>query len=313
MWRQIQRRNFTRLEPFLSYLELEGKVPTSASFPLNVPMRLAQKIKKKDWHDPILLQFLPSFEEEKVSPLFLLDPVHDAEFQKTPKLLHKYQGRALLLCSSACAMHCRYCFRKNSSYETARGFEEELAEIQRDPTLHEILLSGGDPLSLGEVQLGELLRGLDAIDHVKRLRFHTRFPIGIPERIDAPFLEQLAGCKKQVIFVIHVNHVRELDEEIVARLKAIQRLGIPVLSQSVLLKGVNDRLETLCELFEGLIGWGILPYYLHQLDRVQGAEHFEVSEEEGKRLMAQLQERLPGYGVPRYVKEEPHKAHKTSV
>jgi EF-P beta-lysylation protein EpmB len=319
LWRQLQRRNFTNWQTLLSFLELNpeeasNKILASSKFPLNLPLRLAEKIKKNSWEDPVLLQFLPSLEEEKPSRLFVLDPVADTQFQKTPKLLHKYLGRALLLCSSACAMHCRYCFRRHYDYETSKGqFEEELQKIREDDSLSEILLSGGDPLSLGDTQLGNLLTALENIPHVKRIRFHTRFPVGIPERIDSSFLELLASCKKQVIFVIHTNHANELDADLFERLKQIQKLGIPVLTQSVLLKGINDTVEALQTLFETLIDNGVLPYYLHQLDRVQGAVHFEVSEEEGKKLMKELQKRLPGYAVPKYVKEEAHQPHKTVI
>ncbi len=315
LWRQLQRHNFTDWQTLLSFLELNTQTAkVSSPFPLNLPFRLASKIKKKSWEDPVLLQFLPSLEEGKHSPLFVLDPVADTQFQKTPKLLHKYLGRALLLCTSACAMHCRYCFRRHYDYETSkRQFEEELKEIEKDTSLSEILLSGGDPLSLGDTQLENLLAALGDIPHVKRIRFHTRFPIGIPERIDPSFLKLLSSCKKQILFVLHTNHANELDAEIFERLKQIQKLGVPVLSQSVLLKGVNDTVEALQALFETLIDHGILPYYLHQLDRVQGAAHFEVSEEEGKKLMRELQKRLPGYAVPKYVKEEAHQPHKSMI
>lgn len=319
LWRQIQRLNFTDWRKFIHYLEFEEEealkvVQKRSAFPLNVPLRLAQKIKKKNWQDPLLLQFLPVLEEEKSSTLFVLDPVSDASFQKTPKLLHKYNGRALLVCTSACAMHCRYCFRRHYEYETTvKTFEPELAAIRADPSLTEILLSGGDPLSLSDHDLGNLLRNLGAIPHVKRIRFHTRFPIGIPERITDAFLALLASCTQQVMFVIHCNHVDELDPTIFDALKKVQRLGIPLLSQSVLLKGVNDSLETLCNLFEALIDQGILPYYLHQLDRVQGAAHFEVEQDVGQQLIRELQSRLPGYAIPKYVREEPFKPHKTLI
>lgn len=316
-WRQIQRLNFTDWYKFICYLgfdaeEAERIVQKRSSFPLNVPLRLAEKMEKKNWKDPLLLQFLPTLQEEQSSALFVLDPVADLSFQKTPKLLHKYNGRALLVCTSACAMHCRYCFRRHYDYETTtKTFEPELAAISADTSLTEILLSGGDPLSLSDADLAGLIRRLGAIPHVKRIRFHTRFPMGIPERITEAFLALLASCAQQVIFVIHCNHVNELDPAICAALKQIQRLGIPLLSQSVLLKGVNDSVDALYQLFETLINQGILPYYIHQLDRVQGAAHFEVAPEVGLQLMKELQCRLPGYALPKYVQEEPFTPHKT--
>jgi len=269
---------------------------------------------KGDWEDPLLRQFLPTLKEQEVSPLFLLDPVRDQEVRKAPKLLHKYYGRALLVTTGACAMHCRYCFRQHFDYATSdKMFEEELQEIANTPSLSEVLLSGGDPLSLSNANLQALLEGLDQIPHIKRLRFHTRFPIGIPERIDTGFLELLASLKSQVVFVVHCNHPSELDEEIFIRLKRIQQLGIPLLSQAVLLKGVNDDVETLAKLFMLQVDHGIIPYHLHQLDRVQGAAHFEVTKEEGRRLMAELELKVPGYALPKYVQDIPGKAHKTQI
>ncbi len=309
LWRQIQRENFTDWKKLLAFLQLdiadaESTVLPHSKFPLNVPQRLAQKISKALWTDPILRQFLPTTEELKTSPLFVLDPIGDGPSRKKPKLLHKYHGRALLVCTSACAMHCRYCFRQHFDYETSdKLFLEELKEIAREPSISEVLLSGGDPLSLSDAQLQHLLNALSTIPHVKRIRFHTRFPMGIPERIDESFLKLLASCCKQIIFVIHCNHPREFDEEIFQRLKKVQQLGIPVLTQSVLLRGINDDLQTLKNLCMLLVDNGIIPYYLHQLDRVQGAVHFEVSEEEGKSLMNQLGALLPAYAIPKYVKE----------
>ena len=316
LWRKIQRDNFTDWKKLLTFLELpwDGPVLHHSKFPLNVPLRLAQKIVKGTWDDPLLHQFLPTVEEFKSSPLFVLDPVGDGAFRKQPKLLHKYHGRALLVCTSACAMHCRYCFRQHFDYETSdKLFEEELKEIARSPSISEILLSGGDPLSLSDAQLQRLLDELGKIPHLKRIRFHTRFPMGIPERIDESFLQLLASCKKQIIFLIHCNHPNEFDEEIWRRLKQVQLLGIPILTQTVLLRKINDNVETLKNLFELLIDHGILPYYLHQLDRVQGAVHFEVSEEEGKQLMSQLGALLPGYAIPKYVRETPYLLSKTLI
>jgi EF-P beta-lysylation protein EpmB len=319
LWRQIQRENFTDWKKLVNFLQLDTKTAEAAllthcSFPLNLPLRLAKKIRLNCWNDPILIQFLPLKQEEEESPLFVLDPVEDKAFRKTPKLLHKYHSRALLLSTSACAMHCRYCFRRHFDYETSdKQFEKELEEIRLDSSLSEILLSGGDPLSLSNRQLEEILKELDKIPHLKRIRFHTRFPLGIPERVDADFLKLLKSCKKQIIFVIHCNHAQEFDKEIIESLRCIQLLGIPILSQSVLLKGVNDHADVLEELFLLLIDNGILPYYLHQLDRVQGSQHFEVPETIGKELIKELQKRLPGYAVPKYVKEEAHLPHKTVV
>lgn len=318
LWREIQRQNFTKLNDLADYLALDQQkrffLCQTPSFPLYVPRRIAAKMAKNDLQDPILKQFLPTIYEETSSDGFALDPVADHCFQKEKKLLQKYPGRALLLTTSACAMHCRFCFRQNFPYERQRhGFEEELQLISEDDSLSEIILSGGDPLSLDDRILSSLMHDLDSIAHIKRIRFHTRFPIGIPERIDQNFLEILAASSKQIIFIIHANHFSEFDEDIFAALKEIQKLAIPVLCQTVLLKGINDDYETLKTLFEGIVDRGILPYYLHQLDRVRGSAHFEADEGKMKELIVNLRENLSGYAVPQYVRENPGEKSKTPL
>ncbi len=317
-WRAIQKTNFNSGKSLVEFLELDAEnareVLERSRFTLNLPRRLAEKIEKNNLDDPILKQFVPLREELVSSVGFSCDPVGDTSSQKTTKLLQKYVGRALLVCTSSCTMHCRYCFRQNFPYDTSdKLFDEELEAIAQDCTLEEIILSGGDPLSLSDLVLQQLLQALTSINHVQRIRFHTRFPIGIPERIDDSFLQILASTKVQIIFVIHVNHPRELDEDVIASLKKIQRLGIPVLNQAVLLKGVNDNLLTLKTLFETLINIGVMPYYLHQLDRVQGTAHFEVEEEVGLSLLEELRGCLPGYAIPQYVREIAGKPSKSAI
>lgn len=307
-WRQIQKDNFTKLEDLGRFLELE--LSYSSSFPLNLPRRLAAKIKKGRLNDPILKQFLPSKEEEHPPPSFLEDPVCDISFQKTPRLLQKYHGRALLIPTSACAMHCRYCFRQNYPYNGNTDFLNELEIIRKDVTIHEVILSGGDPLSLSDEALKRVIESLNKIAHLKLLRFHTRFPIGIPERITDSLLELLKNSRLQIVFIVHVNHPDELDDEIFDALKKVSTLGIPVLCQSVLLAGVNDRAEALKELFLSLASHGIIPYYLHQLDRVKQGHHFEVPVEKGLDLMEKLRRELPGYALPKYVQEIPFESSK---
>jgi EF-P beta-lysylation protein EpmB len=308
LWRQILRTNFLNWEKLADFLQLSVKqreeVEISPQFILNLPLRLAQKMAKGTLEDPIVKQFLPTKQERVLSERFLRDPVGDLFCRPEPKLLHKYEGRALLVCTSACAMHCRYCFRQNFDYDTQdKAFTEEFKYIAQDSTIHEIILSGGDPLSLSDERLKYLLDSIQACPHIRRIRFHTRFPIGIPERIDPSFLKLIEQIEKQVYFVVHINHPNELDEEIFSRLAALQRKGVVVLNQSVLLKGVNNNVETLVALCEKLADRGIIPYYLHQLDRVQGAAHFEVSEKEGMKLMQEISKKLSGYALPRYVRE----------
>ncbi|MGA8164178.1 MAG: KamA family radical SAM protein [Waddliaceae bacterium] len=317
-WRQIQRQNLTSWAALADFLGLDQEqrkhFVDKPRFPLNLPLRLANKIEKGTLEDPILKQFAPSLEELQQTPGFVTDPVGDQLCRRGGKLLHKYKGRVLLVCTSACVMHCRFCFRQNFDYEVNdKTFADELDAIQKDPSIHEVILSGGDPLSLSDRQLGSLLDRLQCIPHIRRLRFHSRFPLGIPERIDAGFLHLMEQQSQTIFFVIHCNHPRELDKDVFASLNGLQRLGIQVLNQHVLLRGVNDNIETLRELCETLIDHGILPYYMHQLDRVQGSAHFEVPQEEGLRLIEQLMTLLPGYGVPKYVREIPQEMSKTPI
>lgn len=307
-WREIQRRNFNRLDQLCDYLELtvsqRKQLCAVPRFPLNLPLRIARKITKGTLDDPLLRQFLPLNEELLEVDGFVNDPVGDAGCVRSSKLLHKYRGRVLLVCTSSCVMHCRFCFRQNFDYDVSdKCFDDELAMISADSTIQEVILSGGDPLSLSNRLLSPLIQSLGAIPHVKKLRFHTRFPIGIPERIDEELLSILEESRLQVWFVLHCNHPRELDDDIFERLTALRKRGVVVLNQAVLLRGVNDDEEILSELCELLTDNGIFPYYLHQLDRVRGAAHFEVPENEGINLVAALRKRLPGYAVPLYVRE----------
>ncbi len=318
LWREIQRKNFTKLPPLLDFLQITDenrqKILQKPRFALNLPYRLALKMKKNELDDPIFRQFIPLKDEKIETSGFSLDPVCDSSFRLTNKLLHKYHGRALLLMTSACAMHCRYCFRQNFPYETEKNsYKSELELLKKDPTIKEIILSGGDPLSLSDEALANLLHALEKIESIQRIRFHTRFPIGIPERIDHSFLDLLQSTQKQIFFIIHTNHPLEIDIDVLSALKKIQRLGIPVLNQSVLLKGVNDDETILLKLSETLVNAGVIPYYLHCLDPVQGAGHFACSEERGLELIRHLQAHSSGFGVPRLAREEPGKSSKTFI
>lgn len=312
------RQNFTKWKELAKFLELsdeqQSEILPLTPFTLNLPKRLAEKVDKRTLDDPILKQFLPTRAETVSSANFLKDPVGDRLASSSPKLLHKYQGRALILSTSSCAMHCRYCFRRNFDYEIVhKGFDNELKLIAADTSLREIILSGGDPLSLSDENLSELLDQLNAIEHIKHIRFHTRFPIGIPERIDSGFLALFSKIKKKVWVVIHSNHPKELDSDVLTALKLLQEKSVILLNQSVLLRGVNDNAETLIELCEKLVDNAIHPYYLHQLDRVEGSSHFEVEEETGRFLMGELQKALPGYAIPKYVREVAGERHKIMI
>lgn len=316
-WQAILRQNFTRWDALADFLQLtedqRSQIFSPKHFPLNLPLRLAQKIPKGTLEDPILRQFLPMKTEAATAPEFLCDAVGDVSSQLTPKLLKKYSGRVLLIVTGACAMHCRFCFRQHYDYDRKQTdlFERELICIREDTSIKEVILSGGDPLSLSNRTLSMLIHQLNSIEHVRRIRWHTRFPIGIPERIDEEFCQALSTSRQTIWFVIHANHPTELDRDVLTSLTQLRRLGAILLNQAVLLKGVNDQIDILYNLSELLVDHGIIPYYLHQLDRVQGTSQFEVPLERGKQLMTELSTLLPGYAIPKYVQEIAGEQHKT--
>lgn len=316
LWREKLRENFTSWPKLAHYLQLPLEVgATPSQFPLNLPLRLAEKIEKGRWDDPILLQFLPTSQEDEKTEGFVKEPVLDQAFQLGPKLLKKYHDRVLLLPTSACAMHCRFCFRKNFPYAETK--EDDLAAefeaIKQDTSIEEVILSGGDPLSLSNQRLADILDKIKACSHVKRLRFHTRFPIGIPERIDSEFIDMLQSFPGQVFFVIHTNHPLEWDEDVALAHERLRKVGIVLLSHTVLLKNVNDNVEALEALCRRLVNSGVIPYYLNQLDRVEGTAHFEVKREYGKALIKELRSRLSGYGIPTYAEEIPFMPNKLPI
>lgn len=314
-WRQILSQNFTLLEPLVQFLELDDEqrklLLRRPPFALNVPKRLAHKMTKRTLDDPLLRQFVPLVDEQNRSQGYCMDPVGDTFARTAPKLLHKYQGRVLLVATSTCAMHCRYCFRQNFDYATEKSFATELDSIGQEKSVREVILSGGDPLSLSNAALRDLLQKLYSFNHIRTVRFHTRFPLGIPERIDEELLDLLSSSPVQIVMVIHSNHPREFDADVLTALRSLRQAGALLLNQSVLLRGVNDSLETLVGLSQLLVDNGILPYYLHQLDKVQGAAHFEVKEEIGHKLIEEMRKRLPGYAIPTYVREDAGEPHKT--
>ncbi|OGN68406.1 MAG: EF-P beta-lysylation protein EpmB [Chlamydiae bacterium RIFCSPLOWO2_02_FULL_49_12] len=317
-WLKIRRQNITDWHALCALLELTStqrkRVLEKSRFPLNLPLRLAKKIAKKSLRDPLLRQFVPLVEEEREAEGFVRDPLEEARFLQAPKLLSKYRSRMLLLATPLCAMHCRYCFRRHFPYEKGRiSYQKELDALARDPLAREVVLSGGDPLSLSNRALEQLVIQIEKIEHVERLRLHTRLPIGIPERMDDGLLSIFEKRRLKMILVLHANHPKELDEDLFEALLKLRRKGVLLLHQAVLLKGVNDDFQTLKELFESLINGGVIPYYLHQLDPVEGASHFYVREKRGKALISRLLAHLPGYAVPRYVKELAGKSHKSLI
>lgn len=319
LWRKVLRTNFTDIEELADFLNLSPEkrahLIQRKEFPLNLPRRLAEKIEKNNLQDPILLQFVPLEKELSTSSGYKDSPVDDETFQKTPQLLQKYASRVLFITTSACAMHCRFCFRQNYPYEkdSNKRFEKELGIIRDDPSLMEVILSGGDPLSLSDEMLDSLIQKIENIPHIKILRFHTRFPVGIPERIDSSFLKILSKTRLQLVFISHINHPKEIDEDVKEALGSIKKLGVTMLNHHVLLKGVNDNFETQSALCRKLIESGITPYYMNQLDPVTGASHFEVDVDTGKELIKRLRESLPGYAIPTYIQEIPSEKSKTPL
>ena len=289
----------------------------AGQFPLLVPRGYVARMKPGDADDPLLRQVLPLDGEMAETSGFVPDPVGDAAAQRSAGLLRKYQGRALLIATGACAIHCRYCFRRHYPYSAApKGIEawgDALGHIAADPSIHEVILSGGDPLTLVDPTLAELAQRIAAIPHIRRLRLHTRLPIMIPERVSDQLLAWLAGGRLTPLVVLHANHANELDATVAAAIRRLAAAGVMLLNQAVLLRGVNDSLQAQAELWLRLVDLGVAPYYLHQLDRVAGAAHFEVPEAVGREIIAQLRAQLPGYAVPRYVREQSGESSKTII
>lgn len=286
-------------------------------FPLRVPWPYLRRMRRGDPHDPLLRQVLPLGAEAADTPGFGDDPVGDGASLVDGGVLHKYRGRALLVATGACAIHCRYCFRRHFPYAEANaaagGWQGALDYLRARPDIHEVLLSGGDPLALRDRRLADLAQGLDAIPHLRRIRVHSRLPVVVPERVDDGLLGWLAGGRLRPVLVIHANHPAELDEAVAAAMARLRGAGVALYNQAVLLRGVNDDAGVLEALGERLFDLGVQPYYLHLLDRVRGAAHFEVPEAEARALMRALAARASGYLLPRLVREEAGQPWKTPV
>jgi EF-P beta-lysylation protein EpmB len=310
-WRELWRDAITDPAELLQVVGLVERTdllpPDDAGFALRVPRGFVARMRPGDPRDPLLLQVLPQRAEHNQVAGFTRDAVGDLSAKAGHGILHKYDGRALLIASGSCAVNCRYCFRRHFPYaeETAAAshWREALARLHADPSIRELILSGGDPLSLATHKLEELTRGLAELPQVIRLRIHTRLPIVLPERVDQSLLAWLASLPLQKVVVLHANHANELDASVDAACAALRDAGATLLNQSVLLRGVNDDADALADLSERLCAAGVLPYYLHQLDRVQGTAHFEVDDETALGLLDTLRARLPGYLVPRLVRE----------
>jgi EF-P beta-lysylation protein EpmB len=316
-WQADLAEGFSAAEELLRYLGLEANLasPEAARlFPFRVPRSYVNRMRRGDTADPLLRQVLPLASEARSAPGFVSDPVGDRRAMVAPGLLHKYHGRVLLITSGACAIHCRYCFRREFPYGegqlTRQTEDRAIAYIEVNRDIEEVILSGGDPLLLGDARLNRLFRLLETIPHLKRVRIHSRVPVVLPSRITRELAEILRRRHLPIVVVIHANHPREIDAEVGAALSRLREAGLTLFNQAVLLRGINDDEETLVRLSEELFAHQVLPYYLHLLDRVRGAAHFEVAEERASALYKALRRRLPGYLVPRLVSElegEPYK------
>ena len=313
-WQQALREAVRDPRELLDLLGLDRLAPrlsdeAMVQFPLRVPRGFVARMRHGDPRDPLLRQVLPLDDEMRPMPGFGLDAVGDGAAKTAPGVIQKYRGRALLVATGSCAIHCRYCFRRHFPYaeETAArdGWREAVDLIRQDASIEEVLLSGGDPLSLSNGKLAELTGALADIPHLRRLRIHSRLPIVVPERVDDGLMGWLSTLPWPVTLVVHANHANEFDGTVDAALGRLRAAGVHLLNQAVLLRGVNDSVDALAALSERGFAAGVLPYYLHQLDRVAGVAHFEVDDAHARALHAGLAARLSGYLVPRLVREIP--------
>ena len=321
-WQDEMQDLVTDPAELLALLQLDAtQLPqlqaASQLFPLRVPRPYLQRMRPRDPQDPLLLQVLPGAPELETTPGYSDDPLEEANANPVPGVVHKYRGRLLLITAGQCAVNCRYCFRRAFPYGdnhlSRSQWQQALDYIRNQADLREVILSGGDPLVLSDRQLGWLAGELAAIPQLDKLRVHTRLPIVAPARITDALVEWLAGSRLKPVLVLHCNHANEIDNAVRAALQKLRTAGVTLLNQAVLLSGVNDSEEALADLSESLFDAGVLPYYLHQLDHVQGAAHFEVSDDRARALVAAIRNRLPGYLVPKLVREIPAEKSKSPL
>jgi EF-P beta-lysylation protein EpmB len=320
-WQKVLQEASSSPQELLNKLNIEDSSLVSRQankdFPLRVPAGFISRMNQSDPDDPLFKQVWPSVAEENKAAGFIEDPLNEVNRQVSPGLLHKYPGRVLLVLTGACAIHCRYCFRRHFPYSDSNTSGENLNRaieyLQNETSVTEVILSGGDPLSISDERLSDLVSRLEEIPHIKRLRIHTRFPVVVPERINDACLEWLSKTRLQLAIVLHVNHANELDKSVEQAILKLRNHNIPLFNQAVLLKGVNDSAQALVDLSEALFSYGIIPYYLHLLDPVSGASHFEADESSAISLMNEIQKSLPGYLVPKLVREDANTPHKTVI
>lgn len=321
-WQHALVDLITDPEELLTILDLDPALLPAArlaaqAFPLKAPRGYVARMQKGNINDPLLRQILPIGAEAEIVAGYVNDPLEEQGANPVPGLLHKYQDRVLVTLTSACAVHCRYCFRRHFPYSEnnpgTAGWDRIVNYISEHMEINEVILSGGDPLAVSDKLLTLFTHKLGKIKHIKRLRIHSRLPIVLPERITPEFIDWLQALPFQAVLVVHANHAQELDESVVAALAKLRDAGIVLLNQSVLLRGVNDNVDVLVNLSERLFINGVLPYYLHVLDKVQGAAHFDLPGERARELHAALTARLSGYLVPRLVREIAGMPSKTNI
>jgi EF-P beta-lysylation protein EpmB len=319
-WQEQLAQAIRQPNELLDYVGIEAESigyseKSIKQFPLRVPRVFADRIQRKNPNDPILRQVFPYIDEENDCEGFVNDPLAESNVQPVQGLLHKYNSRVLSITTGACAIHCRYCFRRHFPYQDSSTNGEHLKQsleyINNDENIKEVILSGGDPLTLSDRRLIDLCQAISQIKHVKRIRFHTRIPVVLPARISKELIRSLHNKGINIIFVLHINHANEIDETVINNIKLLQQFDIMVLNQSVLLKGINDTTERLITLSERLVENHVTPYYLHLLDPVAGAGHFNVDEQHARQLIESMKASVSGYLVPKLVKEEVDKTGKT--
>ncbi|MXZ44295.1 MAG: EF-P beta-lysylation protein EpmB [Gammaproteobacteria bacterium] len=316
IWQGILRssvRSVVELKHLLELQESQIDWVENPEFPLQIPRTFIQRMEKRNPLDPLLLQVAPSRAELNSFKGYTTDPLIERDFIQSGGVVKKYANRALVIATGACPVHCRYCFRRHFDYAANQlaDFQKTLETLAGDPSIVEVILSGGDPLTLSTSKLDAFVQHLEKLAHIAILRIHTRFPVMIPQRITPAFVEILSKTRLKVVVVVHINHPNEIDDSVHRAIQQLRSAQIDVFNQSVLLKGVNDSVGILSELMFRVFEIGVVPYYLHVFDPVAGAHHYDTSEKTALALWKKLQAQLPGYLVPRLVREVPHEAAKT--
>ena len=319
-WQQELAEGFDSIADILDYLNIphtSQDCKNQSSFPVRVPREFVSRMKKGDLNDPLLKQILPTPDEILTMPGFINDPVGDIKAMTETGVIHKYHGRVLLIVTGSCSINCRYCFRRNFPYSdfqlTTTKHLAAIHYIETHQDISEVILSGGDPLLLSDNKLLDLIQKIDHIPHIKRIRIHSRIPIVLPSRITAELCNKLSTIKKDLIMVVHSNHANELNHAVNLACNLLKKANITLLNQAVLLKGINDSANQLFILSEKLFSFNIMPYYLHLLDKATGTAHFEVDKDQAIHLMDKIKKRLPGYLVPKLVREQAGVANKIII